>query len=406
MSSSPDEKVYQLKVSLSDSKPEIWRRFVVRGSETFSHLHWCLQTVMGWENYHLYVFRSGEVEIGPCDMGEDVEWLDAEEERIDKYLKKKGDELIYEYDLGDGWEHIVTLEKINSSEDYSGELPRCLEGEQACPPEDCGGIDRFYALLESQKDKKHPQYKHYKEWLGGVEFDPAAFSVEEVNGELEGGESGGSEHECSHVIPQREYGAVVILPKKLFIQWVQKSAKGLRKEDVEGLLSADPSCWLIPRLDAFPAEEEFQSFLDRFKVDVFQEELRRWNSDSSTWPKVSSKNFDQYFNLAVHSVARPVTEINEEYETYFLEGDHSNLVRDELLQAVDNQIREGTPPQVRTTFERLIQEGIPESESKQLIASALLDEMWHVAHNGEDYDEERYVRKLHELPKTPWTQES
>lgn len=59
--------VYQMKVRLTDIEPPIWRRFLVTGDQTLYRLHLILQTIMGWENYHLYDFTISEIEYGEPD---------------------------------------------------------------------------------------------------------------------------------------------------------------------------------------------------------------------------------------------------------------------------------------------------------------------------------------------------
>ena len=51
---------YQLKITLDNVKPTIWRRVLVPSTIRLPHLHIVIQEVMGWENYHLYAFRVGE----------------------------------------------------------------------------------------------------------------------------------------------------------------------------------------------------------------------------------------------------------------------------------------------------------------------------------------------------------
>ena len=49
--------IYQLKLTLIDSQPPIWRRVQVESDATLDRLHDVLQIVMGWTNSHMHGFR-------------------------------------------------------------------------------------------------------------------------------------------------------------------------------------------------------------------------------------------------------------------------------------------------------------------------------------------------------------
>lgn len=51
---SSDPQIYQIKVTLRDSKPPIWRRILVPGNITLAKLHRILQAAMGWTDSHLH----------------------------------------------------------------------------------------------------------------------------------------------------------------------------------------------------------------------------------------------------------------------------------------------------------------------------------------------------------------
>ena len=95
----------------------------------------------------------------------------------------------YEYDMGDGWEHEILVEKTLPTEP-SQHYPVCVTGRRACPPEDCRGLWGYADLLEIIKDPKHEEYEERVEWLGG-ELDPEAFDVDQVNEVLRGASSQG-----------------------------------------------------------------------------------------------------------------------------------------------------------------------------------------------------------------------
>ena len=61
--------------------------------------------------------------------------------------------------------------------------PVCVGGKLQGPPEDCGGVPGYYNLLEALRDPNHDEHEELLGWVGG-EFDPEAFSVEDVNRRL------------------------------------------------------------------------------------------------------------------------------------------------------------------------------------------------------------------------------
>jgi len=56
--------IYQIKITLKDTKPPVWRRVQLSGGTTLGKLHEVIQTVMGWQDYHLHSFTVGAVEYG------------------------------------------------------------------------------------------------------------------------------------------------------------------------------------------------------------------------------------------------------------------------------------------------------------------------------------------------------
>lgn len=92
------------------------------------------------------------------------------------------DRFVYEYDFGDSWRHVITVEKV--LERQAGvRYPQVVAGKRACLPEDCGGVWGYDDFLKIIQDKRHPEHKETLAWAGGS-FDPEAFDVEEANQEL------------------------------------------------------------------------------------------------------------------------------------------------------------------------------------------------------------------------------
>jgi hypothetical protein len=108
----PTGDVYQLHVHLAYIEPPIWRRIVVSGQISLFRLHRMLQVVMGWENYHLHQFIVGTTRYGEPDPEYGLEMKDDRRVRLQKIAREKGFSFIYEYDFGDGWRHVITVERI------------------------------------------------------------------------------------------------------------------------------------------------------------------------------------------------------------------------------------------------------------------------------------------------------
>jgi len=201
-------QIHELKITLRRSKPPIWRRIAVPSDIKLSDLHVVIQIVMGWTNSHLhqFVIRNPRPRPTPQDLlspdipariemmmaSRDRCWSDprmeleeAEDEakaRLCELAPAVKSKLNYEYDFGDGWEHQIEVVKIGPPAQGT-DYPVCLKGKLACPPEDCGGIWGYYAMLEALKDPKHEDHENISDWIGGS-FDPERFDLDEVNAEL------------------------------------------------------------------------------------------------------------------------------------------------------------------------------------------------------------------------------
>jgi len=175
-------QIYQLKITLKESRPPIWRRFQVRSDVTLAKLHRIIQEVMGWFDGHLHQFIVGRIYYGVPDPDDLSETRDERKVRLDQILSVPGRKIVYEYDFGDGWEREIVLEKILSP-DPKTRYPRCLDGARACPPEDCGGIYGYADFLEAIRNPEHEEHEEMLEWIGG-EFDPEEFDLEAVNQSL------------------------------------------------------------------------------------------------------------------------------------------------------------------------------------------------------------------------------
>ncbi len=184
-SSPPTVQIYQFKITLKDTDPPIWRRFQVRDDTTLATLHEIVQFVMGWEDSHLHQFTWKNVRYGPLEGEFDMGIEDEEKVTLRSLEMKERESLAYEYDFGDGWDHKIVLEKILPPA-LAARYPVCLEGERACPPEDCGGApgyENILRVLALPTKKLSEEDLDMLEWVG-EDFDPEEFDVAAINIEL------------------------------------------------------------------------------------------------------------------------------------------------------------------------------------------------------------------------------
>jgi hypothetical protein len=168
-------QIFQVRISLADVTPEVWRRVAVPGAYTLDRVHRVIQYAMGWQNYHLHSFEIDGVQYGEPDPDGELDLRDELEVRLDA-VAGKDSRFVYTYDFGDWWEHEISVEAIYPPEP-DVRYPLCLEGERACPPEDVGGAYGYAGFLDAITDPEHPEYAAMREWIGKP-FDPAAFDHE------------------------------------------------------------------------------------------------------------------------------------------------------------------------------------------------------------------------------------
>lgn len=178
--------IYQFKITLLDIKPAIWRRIQVPHC-TLADLHEYIQAAFGWEDYHLHQFQIDgeryEPPPAPDDFEFDPDIRDETQVVLSGLIPRSGRKprWVYEYDFGDGWRHEVQFEGF-VPHDPKAKYPVCVEGEQACPPEDCGGPWGYADYVAAITDPNHEEHDEMLAWRGP--FDPEAFDAKRAIKEM------------------------------------------------------------------------------------------------------------------------------------------------------------------------------------------------------------------------------
>lgn len=203
-----------LCIELRESDPRIWRRLTLPGDLTLDAVHTLFQAAMGWSESHLHRFQPGPGQpfqgpyfITEYDEQEGDEGTREKDVRLDQVLRAPGDSLVYLYDFGDGWEHLVTLESLRRPTPDESMEPQCLDGANACPVEDVGGIWSHQGLAAwlragSPTDKVPQPFEdaeHVRRWLP-ADYDPDAFDPVEATEAMRQWAVG--EHLPWHGLPQ------------------------------------------------------------------------------------------------------------------------------------------------------------------------------------------------------------
>lgn len=184
--------VLQLKIMLMGSRPPIWRTLLIPADCNFFALHVAIQDAFGWMDSHLHQFHTADpyrqrgeyqrIGFPMPEMEDEDDMTDERKTKLSGFLRKPKDKIWYEYDFGDSWIHEIIVEKIMLP-DSKTRYPNLIDGTNACPPEDCGGIGGYGHLLEVLADPKNEEYGGMLEWLGiesPADFDPEYFEKKDV----------------------------------------------------------------------------------------------------------------------------------------------------------------------------------------------------------------------------------
>lgn len=158
-----------------------YRRIRVPLRQSLSDFHQTLQILFGWKDYHLHSFElepdlplditmpeyashASEDDWGMCDTEPMERWI-LLSEVLERYPH-----FWYIYDMGDRWEHEITLVSQENMTAFSG--PQCILALGDAPPEDVGGPVGFAELQELLQHPEDPEYLAAKQWLEGTGWKP------------------------------------------------------------------------------------------------------------------------------------------------------------------------------------------------------------------------------------------
>jgi hypothetical protein len=187
---SSQNQIYQLAIFLANVEPIVWRRMQVLPSIPLQDLDYAIQIAMGWKNEKIHCFVADDIiytNLDDIEKDKDEEFDLLEEFGIPlkRLLSKPERTILYNYNMGVNWVHVVMLEKILPL-DPNQNYPFMAEGGRAAPPEDCEGVEAYKNIQQVYSDKTSPDRAKLLNWLGS-DYDPNRFDLESVNEQLRNG---------------------------------------------------------------------------------------------------------------------------------------------------------------------------------------------------------------------------
>jgi len=74
----------------------------------------------------------------------------------------------------------------------------------------------------------------------------------------------------------------------------------------------------------------------------------------------------------------------------------------EILEVVNNQLKNSDPPETKQAYDRLVADGISDQEARRLIGCVVSSEIFDVLKQQRLFGHARFVKTLNKLPKLPW----
>jgi hypothetical protein len=182
----PDYYVLRADVHLLGIEPKISRTLELPMALNLAQLHDVLQAAFGWADTHLHEFIIGGLVYGAPELDEgftERRTFEATGVRMAdlRFPNDPNDDsltILYDYDFGDNWQHVIRLERVPSEEGVK--YPRCIDASRSGPPEDSGGPWSYGDFVEAWSDPAHEEHKDIRRWAGR-KFHPERCDLDEIN---------------------------------------------------------------------------------------------------------------------------------------------------------------------------------------------------------------------------------
>lgn len=175
----PTAQALVLGLTVAGCAPRIWRRLVVRESMWLARLHDSIQVAFDWFDYQTHTFALEDLRLGNPSKRDGVLVEDDRDVTLaDLEVAKRGG-MVYDYHFGEGWRVDIRVEQVIPLE-KGVVYPRCVAGERAGPPEDCGGVEAYHDMLACIQEPNTDLGREWIDWLG-PQHDVERCDLEAIN---------------------------------------------------------------------------------------------------------------------------------------------------------------------------------------------------------------------------------
>ncbi|MGB5191809.1 MAG: plasmid pRiA4b ORF-3 family protein [Polyangiales bacterium] len=176
--------IFDFRLTLTNSFPEIWRRVLVPEECTLSDLHYVISFSFGWFDDSTHEFTQGSRAFGPKSSQAPDEREDETKVFLLDLFRRPGHDIRYVYERHDRWQVEVVLDGMQAPVPR-GNYPCCIEGNNDGPPDGVGGVTRYNQLVGLIED---PAARRALapgcEAVGCSDFEPTYFDIGDLNGAL------------------------------------------------------------------------------------------------------------------------------------------------------------------------------------------------------------------------------
>jgi len=180
------ENIFQFKVTLTDSFPEIWRRILVPDECTLGDLHYVISYSFCWFQDSEHEFLQASRLFGPKDKGAPAAREDEHKVFLLDVFRRSGHDMRYVYSLRDEWRVDVVFEGEQAPVPR-GHYPCCIAGANDGPPDGVGGVSRYNEVVKAFHNpepsaRQRAELRHVESLEPG--FEPTYLAIGDINGAL------------------------------------------------------------------------------------------------------------------------------------------------------------------------------------------------------------------------------